>query len=721
MYTGANAAGSLERFALFVPAFSPHVTLQASTGDFFFRTANPASVTQERMHIMQGNGNQIGVVQPNATKVNISYGAGYNPISSPVAMLNLGLDAPVGPNGGQRTWMDVGTFMCASSDNMYVGMKNEDPAGQFIPGTADRMDAVVNWGDNLANPQPYGPDNFRFIFTEVQNPATATGAASTNGLETMRITPINATCAYTGIGGDPAVNPYSGGNAIPQTTLEVNALAPGGPLPVPNTTNGYTAVGLNGGTGRSGLRFTDLTSNSAPSVNPSTNVLTVNADGDVILVPGGGGGIGTCAAGPTTFAPGTNGAINLTNNNNFYFEGNGAGTGVNNVVIGKTCTPPVAKLDVLQASTAVGSTAVAITNTDAFGIGVNLNVTGAGPAFSSNNALMSFVMGGTFNNNGIVSTAFGGQNTAGGDFKGNAGSVQNIGVSGSANSTTAGTLFDIGGKFTVNNVSNIAGLTEYGIYASATTASPNYWAGWFQGNLNVNGTYYMNSSVFASDRNLKTNIDSITNALNIIEQLKPKTFDFDQTVHPQMRLSDAHQYGLIAQDVEPILPDLVSEATFPAQYDSLGNQTSASFTYKTLNYNAFIAILIRGMQEQNAKIDSLENQMNSCCEMNARTANNNTNQTDVTLTNSESVVLDQNVPNPFAEQTTITYNLPSTTKKAQMMFYDVQGKLIKVVDLAGTGKGQLNVFADDLSNGVYSYALVVDGQVSDTKRMVKTN
>jgi len=55
-----------------------------------------------------------------------------------------------------------------------------------------------------------------------------------------------------------------------------------------------------------------------------------------------------------------------------------------------------------------------------------------------------------------------------------------------------------------------------------------------------------------------------------------------------------------------------------------------------------------------------------------------------------------------------------------MMFYDVNGKLIQVVDLDGRGQGQLNVFADDLSNGIYSYALVADGQVIDTKQMVKS-
>lgn len=90
------------------------------------------------------------------------------------------------------------------------------------------------------------------------------------------------------------------------------------------------------------------------------------------------------------------------------------------------------------------------------------------------------------------------------------------------------------------------------------------------------------------------------------------------------------------------------------------------------------------------------------------------------MDNSESIVLNDAVPNPFAEQTTITFNLPESVVKAQMLFYDAQGRLIKAVDLESRGAGQLNVFADDLSNGIYSYALVADGQLIDTKQMVKS-
>jgi hypothetical protein len=54
------------------------------------------------------------------------------------------------------------------------------------------------------------------------------------------------------------------------------------------------------------------------------------------------------------------------------------------------------------------------------------------------------------------------------------------------------------------------------------------------------------------------------------------------------------------------------------------------------------------------------------------------------------------------------------------LFYNAEGKLINTVDLSNqSGKGQINVFANDLSNGVYTYTLVVDGKIIDTKRMVK--
>lgn len=78
----------------------------------------------------------------------------------------------------------------------------------------------------------------------------------------------------------------------------------------------------------------------------------------------------------------------------------------------------------------------------------------------------------------------------------------------------------------------------------------------------------------------------------------------------------------------------------------------------------------------------------------------------------------QNVPNPFAEQTSISYFIPENTESAQMLFTDLSGKEIKTVDLE-TGNGVMTVFASNLSSGQYQYTLFVDGKVYGTKKMVK--
>jgi hypothetical protein len=109
--------------------------------------------------------------------------------------------------------------------------------------------------------------------------------------------------------------------------------------------------------------------------------------------------------------------------------------------------------------------------------------------------------------------------------------------------------------------------------------------------------------------------------------------------------------------------------------------------------------------------------------------------TTVRLSNREKIILNQNSPNPFAEQTTITYKLPDTVKTAKMLFYDAQGELIKAVDLTSrrsrsdhrgdeigecAGEGRLFIFADALRAGLYTYALVVDERTVGSKQMVKS-
>lgn len=88
---------------------------------------------------------------------------------------------------------------------------------------------------------------------------------------------------------------------------------------------------------------------------------------------------------------------------------------------------------------------------------------------------------------------------------------------------------------------------------------------------------------------------------------------------------------------------------------------------------------------------------------------------------SGSAVLYQNTPNPFSEDTEIGYVLPADAKSAEMVLHSASGKMVQSYNLPlQAGFHQLIVEAGVLTPGMYTYSLVVNNQMVDTKRMVVT-
>ncbi|MEM8528726.1 MAG: T9SS type A sorting domain-containing protein [Bacteroidota bacterium] len=83
--------------------------------------------------------------------------------------------------------------------------------------------------------------------------------------------------------------------------------------------------------------------------------------------------------------------------------------------------------------------------------------------------------------------------------------------------------------------------------------------------------------------------------------------------------------------------------------------------------------------------------------------------------------LQQNAPNPFSEATTINYFIPEQVKSASLQVLDQNGRIIKSIPIQATGEGQVTLQANLLSAGTYSYSLVLDGKVIETKQMVLTH
>jgi hypothetical protein len=303
---------------------------------------------------------------------------------------------------------------------------------------------------------------------------------------------------------------------------------------------------------------------------------------------------------------------------------------------------------------------------------------------------------------------------------------------------------NIGGMFR----SGAGGAMSIGVYGEANvpdTYIGQAYAGYFAGAVLTSG----GSLWGASDETFKDSIQALVNTDSVLMQIETVSFNYKQTGNAQqLNLPKGVRYGVLAQQVEQVIPSVVREVTHPAMYDTLGVETSAPFTYKVVDMSQLVPLMLTDLQKKtiiievmNERLDSLEETVETltsrldllenclsslipglCTEQSAlpiNGANGVNNAQSIGLSDRSAVVLDQNVPNPFAESTVIRYYLPEYVAKAQLHFYDAAGKLVNSMDVNGRGEGQVSVFAQDLSSGTYTYALVADGQITDTKRMIK--
>ncbi len=81
-------------------------------------------------------------------------------------------------------------------------------------------------------------------------------------------------------------------------------------------------------------------------------------------------------------------------------------------------------------------------------------------------------------------------------------------------------------------------------------------------------------------------------------------------------------------------------------------------------------------------------------------------------------VLFQNTPNPTSGETSIEYFIPADAYTAMLVVSDLNGRQIMAIDIDERERGQLVLTRGELEAGVYTYSLVVDGQLVNTKKML---
>lgn len=240
---------------------------------------------------------------------------------------------------------------------------------------------------------------------------------------------------------------------------------------------------------------------------------------------------------------------------------------------------------------------------------------------------------------------------------------------------------------------------------------PGKYAGYFDGEVKATGIITTPEVVISSDYRLKENIapisgSSLDNILNMnvvqynFKQMELETGDTSGVKsylyeEDSPILKNTH-YGLIAQELKEIYPDLVVEG---------------QDGYLSVNYIEIIPLLIQSIQELNKKVHYLYSDTDR---------KDTPPATGTYSTAFFESTLYQNTPNPFKESTIIECYISDDVVSAVLYIYDMSGKQVYSVDIQERNDVTITIAGVSLDAGMYLYSLITDGNLIDTKRMILT-
>ncbi|MBK8226459.1 MAG: tail fiber domain-containing protein [Flavobacteriales bacterium] len=593
------------------------------------------------------------------------------------------------PTLGFRGWHRNGITITGNSDHMYFGHKYGASNGQG--------QAVLQWSEGTLDADRQSL-SFRFATT----PGAGGGAESDEGLEVMRLWPESNTSGYVGVGD------FVGAAQNPSERLDL----------LDRT-----------------IRLRNFTDNTYLN-NTYDRVLVVNpSDGRVHWRAANTLGIGDCEW-TLQGSAGTNSDVATA------YLGN-TGCPQEDRAVGIGIQQPAYKLDVDHSDEYFQRPG---------GLRVRVKTDNAGWRYGIDSYVEPMVGGAELEfAAGVLSNLKNVGRSSDGIADGYAvfarhTTDQNLfvrkthGVHGDAWAAAGTITLAHGGLFTARVTDDGNVSRNYGVYGSATGGAANFsvygaypgagannWAGYFDGDVTVNGAGYIPGGTWnPSDESLKTNLEPIIGASDVIAALNPMSYEFLVDEHPNAGLPDGYQAGLMIQDVEPLLPHLVRDVAVPALLDSMGNQLAPAETIKAMNYTGLIPYLIGAIKEQQATISAMQEQLAATQQLVANCCANpdGSDQRSSTEVDAEKLTPTQErmlriAPNPFTDRTTLFCTL-ERSGRMQLLANSADGRSLLVLSEGQreAGEFQHEWSTENLAPGVYYITLLLDGEPV-VKRAVK--
>jgi trimeric autotransporter adhesin len=221
------------------------------------------------------------------------------------------------------------------------------------------------------------------------------------------------------------------------------------------------------------------------------------------------------------------------------------------------------------------------------------------------------------------------------------------------------------------------------------------------GNANVNSIGGSVGWTTLSDRSLKTNIKKSKLGIDFILALNPVTYNYTAEGKKNIEYT-----GLIAQEVDEAAKK--TGVNFSA-VDKSGAKWG-------IRYGELTVPLIKAVQEMDAENKELKSRIEKLEVAIANLQKGNTGAVINAIISSSRLL--QNQPNPLGNNTEIGYELAATDKNAALIIRDINGRFIKQISIPKSGKGKLALNTADLAAGSYTYSLIVNNSVADSKIMV---
>jgi len=219
-----------------------------------------------------------------------------------------------------------------------------------------------------------------------------------------------------------------------------------------------------------------------------------------------------------------------------------------------------------------------------------------------------------------------------------------------------------------------------------------------------------------SDRRTKDSVRDFKYGLDDVLKIRPVYYTYNGKAGTP---TDKEFVGVIAQEIQEVAPFMVN--TFI--HEDVNKTVSEEFL--AVDDTAIKYMLINSIKQQQKMIEAKDAQINDLSDRLERVealledlAMGGTSTQNVELIG-EDAILEQNNPNPFDGSTSISYKLTNSTKDASLNIFDLNGKILKTIQIDSSNKaGAVSIDTHNMPNGTYSYNLVIDGKIIDSKKMI---